>query len=561
MKEYFKKNENRIVWLVTVITMLIACSPLITRYCINGHDIDYHLLRIESLKEGIQIGKPFLKVNVLFFGEAGYASSMFYPDFLLYIPALLRVFGLSINTSYHVFVAICVILCYFSMYYCVRNMLNSKYAGILSAIIVTLCQYHMDDIYVRSAAGEYTAFIFLPLVFYGIYDLLYEDMKKPWLLGAGFGGVLLCHTASFAMCLLFAAAACILRIKAFKNKKTLLRLIATAAITAGLTAVYWLPMIEQLLDTVFYVSDPWIEPATEAVRFVEVFYNSFPSLGIFVVVFSLPRILLKKEAENSEASDRYSTKNLISFSDYLLIAGFLFALLATDILPWERFGKYLSFIQFPWRFFIMSSVLFSMADGIILYLCARKYSPKRFDIPLEGIVAVVVLIVCGVSAYGDMSANDQGYYDYSDDYYDYKPYTAHVIGGEWLPEAVMDPETLVLESERMIADDEVTVDFVREKNTIKADITAAYDHIDVPFIYYKGYEAYIENGTGKKELRVTGEGNNGFVRVYLTPQTTGKMTVLYAGTLAQIISKVITLLSVITLIVISISENRKKKEA
>ncbi len=90
MKGYFKNRKNQISAAVFVITMIIACAPLISRYCINGHDLEYHLLRIESLKEGILMGKPFLKVNVLFFGGAGYASSMFYPDFLLYIPALLR---------------------------------------------------------------------------------------------------------------------------------------------------------------------------------------------------------------------------------------------------------------------------------------------------------------------------------------------------------------------------------------------------------------------------------------------------------------------------------------
>ncbi|MCR4740253.1 MAG: YfhO family protein [Lachnospiraceae bacterium] len=551
MKEYFKKNENRIVWLATVITLLIACSPLITRYCINGHDIDYHLLRIESLKEGILMGKPFLKVNVLFFGGAGYASSMFYPDFLLYIPALLRIAGLSVNSSYHVFVALCIILCYFSMYYCVSRMVSSKYAGILSAIIVTLCQYHMDDIYIRSAAGEYTAFIFLPLVLYGVYDLLYEDMEKPWILGIGFGGLLLCHTASFAMGLLFAAAACLIRIRVFKNRKTLVRLLITAVITAGITAVYWLPMAEQLLSTTFYVSNPWIEPGTEAVRFVRVFYNNFPSLGIFVVIFAVPRIILRKDDE---------TKKLISFSDHLLIAGFLFTLLATDLLPWDRFGKYLSFIQFPWRFFIMSSVLFSMADGIILCLCAKKYSPKRFDIPLEGIVSVVVLIVCGIFTYGNLSVNDQGYYDYSDDYYDYKPYTAHVIGGEWLPETVMDPETLILESERMVADDEVVLDFVRDKNTIRAEISETYDHIDVPFIYYKGYEAVMENGGNRIKLKVDGKGNNGFVRVYMIPGATGTMTVMYAGTLLQIISKLTAILTAAALLIILITGNRRSAD-
>ena len=70
LKEYYKDRKNQIITLVFLITMLIACAPLISRYCINGHDLEYHLLRIESLKEGIKIGKPFLRVNTLFFGNA-----------------------------------------------------------------------------------------------------------------------------------------------------------------------------------------------------------------------------------------------------------------------------------------------------------------------------------------------------------------------------------------------------------------------------------------------------------------------------------------------------------
>ena len=71
---------------VSLIALIIACLPLFTVNCIQGHDIDYHLLRIEALKTGILNGLPFLRVNMLFFGGEGYASSMFYPDFLLYPP-------------------------------------------------------------------------------------------------------------------------------------------------------------------------------------------------------------------------------------------------------------------------------------------------------------------------------------------------------------------------------------------------------------------------------------------------------------------------------------------
>ena len=72
--------------MLAVIVLLAACAPLFTINCIGGDDIIYHLLRIEALKEGILAGRPFLRINMLFFGGAGYASSMFYPDLLLYFP-------------------------------------------------------------------------------------------------------------------------------------------------------------------------------------------------------------------------------------------------------------------------------------------------------------------------------------------------------------------------------------------------------------------------------------------------------------------------------------------
>ena len=48
MKKWFKEQENRISLAVFLVVVLIACSPLITKLCINGHDLEYHLLRIES---------------------------------------------------------------------------------------------------------------------------------------------------------------------------------------------------------------------------------------------------------------------------------------------------------------------------------------------------------------------------------------------------------------------------------------------------------------------------------------------------------------------------------
>lgn len=560
LKEYYKDRKNQIITLVFLITMLIACAPLISRYCINGHDLEYHLLRIESLKEGIKIGKPFLRVNTLFFGNAGYASSMFYPDLLLYIPAVLRLFGLSINSSYHIYVAVCIILCYLSSYLCIKRMTGSSYGAMIAAVILTLSQYHLDDIYIRSAAGEYTAFIFIPVIVYGIYNIVFEKMDKPQLFVLGYGGLLLSHTSTFVMCTVFGLLVIILNIKKiFSDKKILLRLMISVVVTMLLTCFYWLPMLEQFMDSTFYVSTPWMQPKDEAVNFLNIFGSQFPALGYICILILIPRIFIKKK----------NNINLITYADLLILTGAFFTFLSCDILPWAVIGKYISFIQFPWRFFIMGSVLFSMAAGLIFSVITGKDEDEGIVWELKengssfmtspGIfILTLVLIINGISGINTMIRGSQGYYDYSDDYYSYKPYTANVIAGEWLPDRVKDKDSLIDDSEFMISDKGKEIDHVRIGNTIEADISGDFEYADVPFIYYLGYKADLLRDDGsRKELKVTGEGHNGMCRVYLKDMGTGRLKVYYGGTVLSALSSLISLLAFITVIFIGLKYGKK----
>lgn len=566
IKDFCKDRKNQIITAVFLITVFIACMPLISRNCINGHDLEYHLLRIESLKEGMRMGKPFLKINTLFFGGAGYASSMFYPDFLLYIPAFLRLIGFSINASYHIFVAICIILTYLSAYYCVKGITGSVYGAMIGAITLSLCQYHLDDIYVRSAVGEYTAFIFIPLVIYAVFNILYENADKPQLFILGYSGLLLCHTATFFMCTLFGLAAILLNFKkTILNKGILIRLVIMTGVTLLLTGFYWIPMLEQFLHTVFYVNTPWMQPKDEAVGFLNIFGNSFPSLGCICVLMLIPRIFIKKGSDPNEGNEA-----ILGYADLLILSGALFTILASDIIPWERIGRYASFIQFPWRFFIMGSVLFSMAAGLIYGSLNKNDDEMTEFLTVKGntravnaaaVILTFILVINGISAFGAIKNGSQGYYDYSDDYYSFKPYTANVIAGEWLPETVRDKERLVDDSEIMLSDKGSKIDFVRVKNTIEADITGDLEYADVPFIYYLGYRAELIKPDGSRTLlKITGEGNNGMCRVYLKDMGNGRLKVYYRNTLLSEVSIYASLISLVVMIIICIKHGRTRLE-
>ncbi len=547
LKNTWKNSENRIAVFAFFVAMVVACSPLITKLCINGYDMEYHLLRIESLKEAILIGRPFSRINVLFFGGAGYASSMFYPDFLLYIPAILRACGVGINASYHIFAATCFCLIYLTAYYCAKKMTGSVYASVMAAVFMVLSPYLLGDVLVRAAVGEYTAFIFLPFVICGVYNVIYEEMSRPQVLAIGFGGVLLCHANTMLFCLLFAAVAFLIKWKTFRNRKVLGRLFATAGLTAALTMNYWLPMLEMMFTTPLYVNDPWITLEQTALQFREVFSQNFPSLGFLLVVVALFRILVKKNPQN---------RALLGFADWLLIGGGIFAFLATDLVPWARLNAYLSFVQFPWRFFVPASAMLAFADAIILY-CFIKASLEPLMQGSQRVICILVLVVAAALSFSFISKAEIRYYDFSDDYYTHKPFTANVIAGEWLPKTVKDRDLLVKESDVLRADTGEALPFARVKNTIEADLQKKCGYVDVPLLYYRGYAAVMTEETGAQTKLNVSAGENGLCRVE-TNNLTGKLRVRYEGTKLQHFAFAVSLLAAVGILAVALLHCRKE---
>ncbi len=549
MKRYFQKRENRITLIFFIITMVIAVSPLISRYCINGHDLDYHLLRIESLKEGFLIGHPFSKVNTLFFGGVGYASSMFYSDLFMHIPALLRVFGVGIGNSFHIYTAMIFVLCYLSTFYCVWKMSLSKFAGSLAAMLLTLCPYHMDDMVVRTACGENAAFIFLPFAIYGIFNVLYEEMDKPWVFGLGFAGLIVTHPATFVVMLVTGVVMLLLNVrKLIRQPAVFVKMCIVSLLALLVTAYQWMPMLEQFSNAEFYVANNWTDLLDAAVGFTKIAGEDFPCVGAILLGLLIPRIFMSKK-----------DYPILEFVDLMIAAALIFAVGATNIMPWERVAKLFGFLQFPWRLFIMTSVLLAMADSIVIKLYIDRFGEDRKRVVAE-VVMATLLVITAHSAIVHQNRESMGYYDYSDDYYSYKPFTVNVVAGEWLPKTVTKSERLVEQSDEFVYEDGSKESFKREKGKVIADIKDTHEYADVPFLYYKGYGAVITDSEGDKtRLEVTGEGDNGLCRVYLNGAK-GELAVSYKGTVIQYVSAVISIVFMLLVFDIWYLRNKYKKK-
>ncbi len=175
--------------LVGLIALVIFSSlPLFSYYLLNGHDLQFHLQRIEGLSQAIETGRLPDRVSAYWCNGYGYAVGTFYGELLLTFPALLRIFGFTVQNAYKMYVlAINLVTCALS-WYSFRKVLRTRRAAMLATAVYMLAPIRLTNIYVRGAVGEYTSMAFMPLILYGVYRL-YTYRKEPSL-GNTSGGVI-----------------------------------------------------------------------------------------------------------------------------------------------------------------------------------------------------------------------------------------------------------------------------------------------------------------------------------------------------------------------------------
>ena len=168
-------KRNRITFLVFL--AILSSASIFTITLKYGHDILFHLSRIKGIKESFGI-ELFPSIYSNYLNGYGYANPLFYPDIFLYIPAFIHYIGIDIYTSYKIFLFLINLFSIITMYISVKGISKNKYAAIISSIIYAFASYRLVDVFSRAAIGEALAFIFAPLVVYGIYEIIYQDYKK-----------------------------------------------------------------------------------------------------------------------------------------------------------------------------------------------------------------------------------------------------------------------------------------------------------------------------------------------------------------------------------------------
>ncbi len=522
-------NKKQILIFILVLTLLSSIPVFIFPGIKKGDDTYFHLSRICAISDNIKQLQFFKGVYPGYFNGYGYANGLFYPDIFLYIPAILTAIGLNVITSYKILLIIINFFSILSIYISIKGISKNKYASILGSIIYAFASYRLVDMYERAALGETMAFIFVPLIIYGIYEIIFKNKKKFYILAIGMTGLILSHIVSTYIVGIILAIICLINIKKLIKEKRILYLALAAIITLLLTSFFLLPMIEQMLSQTFNYSN------TTNISEFELSKRTVPIYLLFVEIPNLTKALFNKYWVPSgigiifvyliyKKIKQKETKETFINQTYIIS---VVTLLLTTLTPFWNISiikKLMYPIQFPWRLYLIPTVLLTISGSILI---SKTTESKRI---LKNIFIISMISLISMFIISIIPTRIKEVKEYDASYAEYLP---------------IEVKKDYLKQRKTIITSNNDVNHTFKKNGTNIEITFNQQedntYLELPLIYYKGYEAKIN----EKNLE-TFKTENGLLGLKLNDIKEGEIYVSYSGTLLAKITKIISLVSLIT---------------
>lgn len=524
--------------------ILFASMPLLNQFLIKGSDMEFHMLRIEGIKEGLLAGQLPVRIQPVQLNGYGYPVSMFYGDLLLYFPAVLRIMGVAVQDCYKLLlIAINVATC-LVMYGCARGIFRDRRIALFAAAVYTLVPYRLNSLYVRAAVGEMAAYVFLPLIVYGLYHVYMVDKfrkkKGNGVLYAviGYTGVIESHILTCEFVVVFTILACVLLWKKTLNVKRLLRLLSVVVCTVLVNAFFLVPFFHMMGNGGVYILDKYtftgqfiqgqgLNPASLFDLFPSgngiIYNNALEEYGLYgmkgeqgmtigiglIVLMGLG--VLQRRRNGRTAS---------GFGQLCGVLGFLALWMSLNCFPWDALehvaGRLVSNIQFPWRILCIASVM--AVFGGCTYLQRRR----EHALMAAACVLMLTIISAGWCMHDRLAQNTACYV------YDMAGLDTTMTGsGSWNEYVPTGTKVEDLTADGPVVQGQISVsDYRKQYTNVWLRVKAAQSgYVEFPLLYYEGYVA--RNVAGEPmEVRA---GTNNVVRVLIPEGYTGEVRLSYEG--------------------------------
>ncbi len=552
-------------YILMILLTAVICIPIFTMNLFLRNEATLHMARIISIDEVLKDGVFPPIIDYKFMNGFGYALNLFYGPLTTYIPIVIyNIFGTA-GLSFKVFSILTVIVSFIAMYKCTYSITKRRSISTISALLYISMPYKLSNIYSRNAIGEFTALIFVPIVFEGLYNILNGDKKKSYLLSIGIIGLVLSHTISTIYMALFCLIYLLLNIDKLKNIKVWKIFGINIVISFLVCAFYAIPLLEHMLSADYTIFSPQKMGSTpEAVQNTglslgDLFANEAGdqeirfSLGFVTIILSILTFFCYKKIKK-DYKDTY-----ISF----IILSIITLVMSTKLFPWLLMPNFLTVIQFAWRNLGFFAFFASFVLGVNAIVFAKDILKKEVfkdTFIFAVIISIFVFSFLGVLRdwkFDDLSGESlldkrikenekvpvfQVNREYMPlkanndlDYVQNRENKTYVISGK---------AEIIEENKEKLSDD-IFIENVESKAVL-----------ELPYLYYLGYDAEIKYDDSNFEKLELTESDKGFLEVEIKQCQKAQIKVRYNGTILEKISYIISAFGLIILIIYIIKERR-----
>ena len=561
------KEKKWIHYIIISIIGLLISIPFIWVQIKTTDDGWLHLIRLIGLDNSISDGNfPFL-IAPHFCRDFGYSMLAFYPPIVTYIPYILGIMAGAFRVGIKVFAGLTVILSGIFMYNFVHEATKNKGISFLSAVIYMVFPYRLEVLYNRFAIGEFTAFLFIPLVFQGLYNLLHEDGKRHFYIAIGAIGLLLSHTISTVFTALFCVIYILFNIKRFFKKEVIKKCIINVVFILLVTAFFTIPMLEFESQAHYSIFEPRIMKTsgeytqTKTIELWQFLKDKGEENGVSFIV-GIPVLIM---LSISILAYRYIDKKNKDFYLISLILGILCTFMCTKYFPWSKMPQILNSIQYPWRMIGFAMFFFTPVFAMNIYYLLQNIKREK----LKNVIYILVIIILGIFTALRLSiytCTEEGIDKKYEETIIKNPVISHFsVNRDYLPlKALLQQSTYLQTRENRVYVLEGNAEISNEnkdKLNLKFDMNYVSENtkLELPYFYYPGYTVMLKQGEEITQLEIT-ESDNGFLQITLTEAiTSGTITVEYTGTTLETTAYIISLIGLITFIGYIIYFKRKCK--
>lgn len=555
MKNLIKycKEKEIINYILIIIASIIISIPLANKNLnIYRDDGIQHICRIIGTEQTLADKQflPMIMSNLC--NNFGYSWNIFYSPLTAYMSVVFRIFNFSYVNCLKLCMFVIVLLSGITMYKFALRITKNKKLATLASIIYILAPYRITDMYIRTALAELASFIFIPIVFEGLY-IIVNEKKKSYKLALGAAGLILTHQVIAMYTAIICFAYLIVFFKKLKSKTVLKNIGVNLLFCILMTSFYWVGLLQHYFSTSYEVFVPGRMEREEVLifykaKFSQLFITNSEQTMIYAIgLLSVIGLVLTPIAYK-KVPEEYKKTYM-----FFLITGVILIGMTLSIFPFEKLPQALTMLQFTFRLFTFTSFFFAFVVATNFAILIKNF--KTLDIVVLLTISILLLVPYKSKLDFNLKDNEERLINGVRITENTGRVHAGMASMEYLPtKAFKNLKYIANRKDEVIVldkDEAVISDYTKQASNMNCKISNINKEttIELPYIYYLGYRVYA-NG---QEITYT-ESDNGFIQINIAKDS--QIKVKYLGTNEMLISYAVSIISFATIIVL----NHKNKD-